>query len=272
MAPSSRSPTGSPYTFKLSHPHPVIYDFTNLSSGLKIIVPPYSSWICHDHWHETASACETLMPLEGHFMIVHSIVTTRGSGVVQGDGSSPAKFVMPLEPEHLVRWQKDPHWDSAGGTMGFLLEASDEVYKFYRQVCSVNQDAEVYFYLPSTPLWLRVLYGFWGRVPHLGIRVRAWLVEYLLWIQLRVIYSKNDYLENEGAIPYTWPWRQRPADVYPPKKWMERELRSRITVSRLVLRTCAWVGTRILGMKARYDEYDTNTEANMLVGIRKELL
>ncbi|PVH71239.1 hypothetical protein DL98DRAFT_521183 [Cadophora sp. DSE1049] len=269
MAPSHRKRTGAQTTFKLSHPAPVIYDFSDLSTdGIKITIPPNSSWICHSHWHETAAACETLLPIQGHYMLYSSFVFTHGSGSMTGPGTYPPTTEMYFRPEHLVRWQRDSKADP-GEAMGFELKASDEVYAFYRQVCSVNQDAETYFQLPSTPLWLRNIYKFWGWIPHIGARVQAWLVAHLLWIQLRVIHSRNDYLEDEGMIPYTWYWRHVPAPIYPPKKWVDRELRSRITISRLVLKVCYWVGTKVLGMKAQYEEYEVDVAESVLVDTKE---
>jgi hypothetical protein len=66
---------------------------------------------------------------------------------------------------------------------------------FYRQVCNVIQDAEVYLSLPSTPLWLRLCYTSLKYIP----RVREWLARGMLWVQLRVIYYKNDYQTYVGT-------------------------------------------------------------------------
>lgn len=39
---------------------------------------------------------------------------------------------------------------------------------------------------------------------------------------------------------------------------MERELRSVVTISKSVLMVCYWVGTNVLGMKAKYEEYEVD--------------
>ena len=177
-----------------------------------------------------------------------------------------------FEPGRLVRWAAAARakWQgNPGEAVGFSLKANDEVYAFYRQLCCVNHDAEMYFHMLSSPLWLSTIYGFWGWVPRVGARVRAWLVACLLWIQYRVIYSKNDYFEDEGMIPYTWYWRQIPAPVLPPKKWVDKELQSRVSISRLVLKICYWVGTKILGMEAKYEEYEGIITA--IVSVDKKL-
>ncbi|KAH9222517.1 hypothetical protein DL95DRAFT_380827 [Leptodontidium sp. 2 PMI_412] len=275
MTPSHRTRTGTQTIFNLSHPHPVVYNFTDISTdGLKITVPPYSPWICRAHWHETAPACETLAPIEGHFIIYDNFVFTPGSGIMTGNGQNPPTFVMPLKIDLQVQWERNPNADP-GEAVVFSLKAANEAYEFYgfyRQLCSVNQDAEMYFQLPSTPLWLRAMYAFWGWMPFIGARIRAWLVASLLWVQLRVIYSRNDYLENEGYIPYTRPWRYVPAPVHPPKKWADRELRSVVTISKLVLKVCHWVGTKVLGMEAKYEEYEVDIADSVWVDKKDDLL
>jgi hypothetical protein len=144
---SHRTRTGTQTIFNLSHPYPVVYNFTDLSTdGLKITVPPYSPWICRVHWHETALACETLAPIEGHFIIYDNFVFTPGSGTVTGNGQNPPTFVMPLNIDLQVQWERNPNADP-GETVVFSLKAADkanEFYGFYRQLCSVNQDAEMY--------------------------------------------------------------------------------------------------------------------------------
>lgn len=221
MTPSHRTRTGTQMIFNLSHPHPVVYDFTALfTDGLKITVPPYSPWICREHWHETAPAYENLAPIEGHFIIYSQFVFTPGDGTATGKGVNPPTFVMPLKINLRVGWGRDTNADPRESVV-FSLKPPNEAYEFYgfyRQLCSVHQDAEIYSQLPSTPLWLRAIYAFWGWMQYIGLRIRAWLVASLLWVQLKVIYSRNDYLENEGHIPYTRPWRYVPAPVYPPRK------------------------------------------------------
>ncbi|KAG4422589.1 hypothetical protein IFR04_004210 [Cadophora malorum] len=134
MAPSHRTRTGAQTTFNLSHPAPVIYDFSYLSTdGIKITIPPKSSWICQSHWHETAAACETLLPIQGHYMIYSCFVFTLGSGYTTGPGTYPPTTEMYFRPERLVRWQRYPKADP-GKAMALELKASDELYAFYRQV------------------------------------------------------------------------------------------------------------------------------------------
>jgi hypothetical protein len=98
----------------------------------------------------------------------------------------------------------------------------------------------------------------------IGVRIRAWLVASLLWMQLKVIYSSNDYLEYEWHIPYTRPWRYVPVPVYRPRKRVYRELRSAVMISKL-LKVCHCVGTKVLGMKAKYEEYEVDIGDSMWV-------
>lgn len=67
---------------------------------------------------------------------------------------------------------------------------------------------------------------------------------------------KNDYWTYEGRIRYTMPWRLRlPVAEKPPWDLVEKELRSAITISGWVRKSCYWLGTRVLGMKEAYEEY-----------------
>ena len=170
---------------------------------------------------------------------------------------------MPLRPGMMVQWRRNPHQVGAENEATvFRLKGPLEMLHFYRQVCSVNQDAEVYFRLPSTPLWLRGLYASWAWIPYFGTRLRAWLASQLLWVQLQVIYHKNDYFTDEGAIPFTRPWWDLPGAIRPPEKWMNRELRSRVIISKLLQKWCYWIGTTLLGMRGWYEEYKTPQSKN----------
>ncbi|KFX91927.1 hypothetical protein O988_07507 [Pseudogymnoascus sp. VKM F-3808] len=213
-----RTPTGSQTIFDLNHPDPVVFDFSASSTAVDITIPPYSGWITQHHWHETAQACETIEPQEGSYMISLSAVATRGTGLHIGDGKG---FVLLLRPGTMVQWKRNPHQAGAENeATSFRLKGPVEMLDFYRQVCSVNQDAELYFQLPSTPFWLRGIYAFWAWIPYFGTRMRAWLTSQLLWVQLQVIYFKNDYFTHEGSIPFTRPWWDLPGGRRPPEKWM----------------------------------------------------
>lgn len=74
---------------------------------------------------------------------------------------------------------------------------------------------------------------------------------------------KNDYWAYEGRIPYTKPWYLDPGYHYPPPKWEDKERKSIIQVSRWVRNTCYWIGTRVLGMKDSYTEYDASGERDL---------
>lgn len=259
-SPARRTPTGSQTIFGLNHPDPVSFDFSASSTAVDITIPPYSGWITQHHWHETAQACETIEPQEGSYMISLSTVATRGTGLHIGDGKG---FVLPLRPGTMVQWKRNPHQVGAENEATvFRLKGPVEMLDFYRQVCSVNQDAEVYFQLPSTPLWLRGLYAFWAWIPYFGTRLRAWLTSQLLWVQLQVIYYKNDYFTREGSIPFTRPWWDLPGARKPPEKWMNRELRSRVIISKLLQTWCYYIGTTLLGMRSWYEEYKTLRSKN----------
>lgn len=266
----SRTPTGTQTVFNLTHPDPIIFDFSTPSAGLKMTILPNSDWVTGRHWHETAPACETIEPLSGSWMIEESLTNLWGSsGTVTGGGPG---FVMPLVPGLQVSWRRNPHdVDAVAKPVMVYLKGAPQMLHFYRQLCSVNQDAELYLRLPSTPLWLRGLYALLGVVPHFGTQARKWLVSRMLWIQLRVIYYKNDYWTYEGRIWYTRPWWDLPGAMPPPEKWRRHELRSVVIISRLVLSSCYWVGTTLLGMRTRYEEYEEAGSHDSCVDAKKAL-
>ena len=253
-----RTITRDQLVFNLGRPHPVIFDFSDLpSDGLKITIPPYSSWREVLHWHYTSEACEDIWTLSGHYSMVHGIMTNPGGG--SGTGGGPDHMIQ-LRLEEGIYWLRDgrrPEYESEPVVVSYRFR-TPEAYVFYRQICSVDQDAEIYFHLQSTPLWLRFLYMSWGLVPFLGKRIQASLLAWCLWIQLRVIYVKNDYWTYEGRIPYTKRWLLDPGYQFPPQKWVDKELKSIIMLSRWVRNSCHWVGTRILGMKESYPEYQAS--------------
>ena len=67
-------------------------------------------------------------------------------------------------------WRRDTSSESYASTavtVTYKFER-EELYDFYRQVCGVNLDAELYFGLETTPAWLRLWWWGWGHVPWVG--------------------------------------------------------------------------------------------------------
>ena len=207
-APTHRTPTTHQQIFHLQHPHPITYDFTSLStSGLLITIPPHSPWISELYWHLLPSSCEDISGVSGRYYFLSGFLKNWGNGSFFGGGPMHA---MKLVPGMYVYWKRNPlekEYEREAVTVAYRFEdeRANEMYDFYRQVCSVNLDAELYFSLASTPAWLRLWYWTWGLVPWLGVRVQAWALAWMLWVQLRAIYVKNDCWTYEGRIPFTMP-------------------------------------------------------------------
>lgn len=189
----SRTTTGSQQVFDLQHPHPVTFDFSNPSTdGLLITIPSTSAWASESHWHYTTQACEDIWLVSGHTYCLFRFIMNWGNG--SGDNRGPGP-ILPLVPEMSVFWRRSISDDARdadqAAVVSYRFSSSPENFALYRQICSVNQDAEVYFRLTTTPSWLRFAYAFWKRVPFLGKMVTGWLVAWCLWVQLRVIYAKE---------------------------------------------------------------------------------
>jgi hypothetical protein len=252
--PHHRTNTRTQSTFHLQHPAPVTFDFTSLSTaGLTVTIPHHSAWRTPTYWHKTTLFCETLECISGYYLVTTARLYEWGDGTDSGPGP---QILKELAPDDMIAWSWNPYRsvDDPVDSV-YALKGSPEMMAFYRQICSVNQDAEVYFSLPSTPLWLRLLYASLKYIP----RVREWLVSGMLWVQLRVIYYKNDYHTYEGRINYTRPLINVGIPT-PTEEQKMKELKSLVTVSWLVQKSCYWVGTILLGMRERYEEYEAPAE------------
>jgi len=134
--------------------------------------------------------------------------------------------------------------DSAAARLRLTADAN-----FYHTLCSATQDADRYFSLCSTPLWLRVLFYSTYVVPF-GSKIRERMIKSALWYQLRVIYRENDTWTFEGSLPmdsiYIWP-----------PEWAERlQFESQFVISKMVVKGASWIGRNVLGMKDKYLEYE----------------
>lgn len=253
----SRTRTGNQQIFNLQHPHPVAFDFSDSSSTgrLLITIPGDSAWTCQMHWHYTVEACEDIWQISGQTQSQHGSIMGWGSGTGFIGGPN---HVLPVAPLMYVSWKRNLHNAATAhqAAVVYYKFVSPKNFDMYRQICSANQDAELYFSLRTTPFWLRATFTFWNYIPVLGKAVTELLIAWCLWVQLRVIYAKNDYWTYEGRIPYTTPWHLRHLfDAKPPSELLKKEKRSMVMISGCVKDSCHWIGTRMLGMKDEYDEY-----------------
>jgi hypothetical protein len=76
-----------------------------------------------------------------------------------------------------------------------------------------------------------------------------------LWVQLRVIYNENDYWTYEGMVHISWYRNWKPFGRA--SDWAhELQLRSTVAISRWVLWAYNRLCTKVLGIKAKYEEYE----------------
>ncbi len=122
--------------------------------------------------------------------------------------------------------------------------------QLYRTLCSVAQDAGLYFELCSTPTWIRELYGIVGWVPYYGALAQRGMVRVALYIQERVVFYKNDCWPDQGMVWIDWYWWTTPRWVW------EFQAVTMVVISRATLAVLYWVGRLVLGMRETYEEYE----------------
>lgn len=141
----------------------------------------------------------------------------------------------------------------------------DQAYRhrhelLHRNWASMELDAVLYPSLPTTPLLIRLLF----KLPRVLFPdlLRSWLVSYFLSIQLLVLFSAFDHHPYLGAWPLVslyamvkFPRFFGPgAPQYP--QWVCRcQWESMVFVSHWKIWIWSGIGTRVLGMKAIYEEY-----------------
>jgi hypothetical protein len=229
-----RTDTRKQTFFSLSPRYPVTYDFTVQSPHIEIRVLPYGRWRSDELFHDTVAACARLKVLEG------------GWYLLSGPGGSRTCYdgcVAEQQPRSFLSWAKIGK-ESEAASLRLTADTS-----FYHTLCSATQDADRYFSLCSTPLWLRVLFHSTYVVPF-GSRIRKRMIKSALWYQLRVVYGENDSWTSEGSLPmdsiYIWP-----------PEWAERlQFESQFVISKMVVKVASWIGRKILGMKGKYPEYE----------------
>jgi hypothetical protein len=241
-----RTNTTQQALFDLARPQPVTYDFKSLYPDIKITVPPGSHWHSDEHFHETLEACASVYILSGRW-----VITGHGAGTT----TCNAGFEKDQKPLRYLTWFKNyPESQSAS----LRLKAPVQIY---HTICSVSQDAELYFRLCATPLWLRSAYFGTYLVPFVGTRMREWMIETALWYQLRVIYASNDFWTYEWEIPFTEFY------IWPPE-WARRwQVESWYGISRAVVYSASCFGRWMMRMKEGYEEYEVSEHLSRIRNI-----
>ena len=114
---------------------------------------------------------------------------------------------------------------------------------------SAVQDAELYFNLCHTPLWIR---GLFILTKHISSRAASILIRRILWIQLRTIFSRNDTLEYRGRCMVLRLYYM----FYQPDWVIKFEIWSEWVFAKLNVQWSYFLGTVIFGMKPWYLEYE----------------
>lgn len=217
--------------YVLSRKDVVTFDFKLAEPDIFIEIPQESQWASPYHTHITRKMCVSLDTLSGRWYI--------------GGSSWPRRELWgPQLPEFWISFGKD--LTSSQPATAKLL-GSERTRQLYHIICSSVEDAEVYFSLCSTPLWVRVLYVLTNRTPSL----REWMIHKCLWIQLRTTFHKYDFCEDHGTcwILRQFYWMNVPEWVKEFERW------SQFAISRVVLSLNYWIGSIALGMRPSYEEY-----------------
>jgi hypothetical protein len=217
--------------YTLTNKDVVTFDFKLSKPNIFLEIPEGSKWYSVYHTHFTEEMCISLETLSGYWEI--------GSASFHRPG-----VWGPLPPKIWTGFGKG--FPGTRPATAKIL-GSEGTRQLYHTLCSVVQDAEVYFSLCSTPLWVRVSYSMASRIPAL----KEWMVMKVLWIQVRTIFHKNDFWEDHGTCWFfrRFYWMNPPAWVTEFESW------SQFAASRVVLSLNYWLGSMTFGMSASYEEY-----------------
>lgn len=217
--------------YLLSERDVIIFDFHRAAPNVFLEIPPGSHWYDVSQTHHTPEACI-------------SIQTRSGSWYIGSMASWRPVLWGPQVPDHWMSFGSN-HDGKTASTAEIM--GSKQSHELYHTIASVEQDAEVFFSLCTTPLWVRLLYAAAGLFPS----AQAWLIYKVLWIQLRMIFYKSDYWESHGACYFfRWfYWMNEPQWVRDFESWSE------FAISHVVQWLSYWTGRLLLGMKESYAEY-----------------
>ena len=207
----------------------------NASTDVIVDIPIGSGWYSPQTCHCTQAMCRRIETLNGIWLIGNSRWSIPGEG--------------PSEHPRLFR--------SIGAIYGPTKEVtrarlfgSQPARQLDHVLASAIQDAEIYFSLCSTPLWLRLLYF---STKKLSPKAADVLARRVLWIQIRCIFFHNDTWEYRGTcriFQYIFPFFSAPPWVAKFEDW------SKHFMSEQFLRTNYWVGYALFGMRPWYAEYE----------------
>lgn len=141
----------------------VTFDLSEARNGSLIIeIPPKSAWYTLRHTHTQSDGCSDITTLSGRWVVGSATWATPG----------------PAPPEKPEFWTSMGKLDPNDGAATARLSGTVASRVLDHLLCSLVQDAEVYFRLCTTPAWIRALYA----VTRLAPRLREILVWRLLWV------------------------------------------------------------------------------------------
>jgi len=248
-APSSncvgRSDTRRQDIFNLSWPHPVTFDFSSSDDwptpSFKVTIPGGSAWTPVPTFHLSPARCIALDTTGGWSWLFFENIE-RGSGWARADPG----YHMDQRARYFLLWGND----SKETASSVRVTPGDGDAQLYRTLCSVVLDAELYFRLCTTPFWIRLLFAALGRIPYYSGAARERLIGLALYVQLRVIFYKNDCWTDQGTVRIDWYWWEAPRWVWGFQAW------SMVVISKATSRVLYWLGRVALGMREDYDEYN----------------
>ncbi|KAH8817182.1 hypothetical protein F5884DRAFT_853608 [Xylogone sp. PMI_703] len=242
-----RSDTRRQDVFDLLRPYPVSIDFSKGNQqSFDVTIPAQSQWSSVRIFHLDTANCVAVKTLSGRSWVMWENIE-RGSGSTMAN----AGYSLSQYPRQYLTWgsQERSIEQSLRVTTAAAPDNNINV-QLYRTLCSVVQDAQLYFSLCSTPLWIRLLYAALGLIPYYGRAAKERLILIMLYVQLRVIFYKNDCWTDQGQIRIDWYWWTAPPWVWKFQAW------TTIVISQGTLRLLYGIGRVILGMKESYTEYN----------------
>lgn len=271
------------------------YDFRT-PNRIRINIPHDSAFAVAHHWHaDGAENCKLLHTEQGQFQVsYHKEPRTGGTVLGVGDfvfkpgfwtywtrrkdnqhrrppkpNPSPTPPMVPRPPPPTTIStlpEKPPGHNDLDGDNHALAEEDEKENdtiltlivhsdSLDRNICSAILDARIYPSLSTTPIWLRWLFAVLAWIsPPLHRR----LLSLMLYLQMQTMYTHHGYFQYHGGVNALrwWQWTH-PFDIGQHPAWTVRlQYRSQKIFSQVVQGWYHALGTRVLGMKGDYEEYN----------------
>ena len=246
--------------FQLPEPKSVTFDFTQ-PDYIRVTVPPGSTWSMPLHWHHNHDSRRCVsVRCAGGPLRVFTAKRTGGSSDLLGSAGTQQRF----EASQMIAWGRDGDGDGKADP-ALLIVDLEAPATLHRNVCSAVLDRELFPRLSSTPPWLRGLFALLAWLPAAQERLLACL----LWVQLRTMFYTHGFHLYCGRISISWWWMAQPFGGHVPQWAKNFEWRSQEIISVIVLASCYWVGTLLLGMKAEYRQYTPERKVESEASVKK---